>query len=284
MSAAVETRKAPVFLTAAWRWLVMLNFEVDRRLLLPHVPRGTELDLWQGRALVSLVGFRFLDTRIRGCVVPGHRCFDEVNLRLYVRRETAEGCRRGVVFLKEVVPLWTVAWVARRVYQENYITLPVSHDLRIPGYVCDENRRKGGDGRTDAPEGTIGHAWYRWGRRGAELEIGVTVEGRPQPLIPGTEVEFITEHYWGYTRQRDESTLEYEVEHPPWNVWPALRAEFSGDPAPLYGSELAVALRQPPCSAFLADGSTVCVRRGVRLPPSARKTVTLSAAIQGEQE
>jgi uncharacterized protein YqjF (DUF2071 family) len=239
---------APVFLTAAWRSLVMLNFDVDPDVLRPHVPRGTELDLWQDRALVSLVGFRFLDTCVCGWRVPAHRDFDEVNLRFYVRRDTEEGWRRGVVFLKEVVPKPAVTVVARWVYNENYLTRPVTHDLSLP---------------TQA--NGVGHGCYRWGLRHEALEMTVRVQGTSQSLASGSEAEFITEHYWGYTRQRDGSTLEYAVEHPSWAVWPALTADLRGNPAALYGDEFAVALRQPPCSAFVADGSRVVVRRGVRV-------------------
>lgn len=248
----------PVFLTAEWRWLAMFNFEVDPELLLPYVPQGTELDLWQGRALISLVAFRFLNTRVLGWSIPGHRDFSEVNLRFYVRRGTSTGYRRGVVFLKEVVPRWAVAFVARWIYNENYVTMPVCHELQFPA---------AGDPGQPAPDGSgRGCVRYRWGHGKAKMRLGVTVAGSPQPLLPGSEEEFITEHYWGYVRQRDGSTLEYAVEHPRWNVWPAYSVEIGGDPAPIYGDPWATALSKLPCSAFLVDGSAVSVRRGVLLP------------------
>ena len=50
----------PVFLTAEWRALLMVNSAVEPAVLAPHLPRGLELDLWQGEALVSMVGFLFL--------------------------------------------------------------------------------------------------------------------------------------------------------------------------------------------------------------------------------
>lgn len=249
----------PVFLTAEWRWLVMFNFEVDPGLLLPHVPRGTELDLWQGRAIISLVAFRFLNTRVLGWTIPGHRDFSEVNLRFYVRRETLAGYRRGVVFLKEVVPRWAVAFVARWIYNENYVTMPVLHELQLPD--------EGDDPEQSAPdEPGRGCVRYRWGRGKAKMRLSVTVGGSPQPLVAGSEEEFITEHYWGYVRQRDGSTMEYAVEHPRWNVWPTCSAEIGGDPASIYGEPWATALSKLPCSAFLVDGSAVSVRRGVLLP------------------
>jgi len=247
---------APVFLTAAWRSLVMLNFDVEPRLVAPHVPRGTVLDLWQNRSLVSLVGFRFVDTRLWGCRLPGYGDFDEVNLRLYVKREMPDGWRRGVVFVKEVVPKYAVTIVARWIYNENYVTLPVTHDVRLPTAQKPGHQEESGLG---------GFGRYRWGCRGSELEMTVHLNGFAQPLVPQSEAEFITEHYWGYTRQRDGSTLEYSVEHPPWNVWPAVTAELRGNATALYGRDFGAALARPPCSAFLADGSEVTVRRGVRI-------------------
>src|SRR4051794_21434553 len=119
-----------VFLTAEWRYLAMLNYEIDPQVLLPRVPRGTELDLWQGRALVSMVGFRFLDTRVRGLSFPFHRDFDEVNLRFYVRRHPSDGARRGVVFIKEIVPRHAIAYIARALYNENYVCLPMRSELK----------------------------------------------------------------------------------------------------------------------------------------------------------
>lgn len=258
LPSTATTLQPPVFLTAEWRWLVMFNFEVDPNLLLPHVPQGTELDLWQGRAIISLVAFRFLNTRVLGWTIPGHRDFSEVNLRFYVRRETPAGYKRGVVFLKEVVPRWAVAFVARWIYNENYVTMPVYHELQLP---------EEGEPSQPAPDGPgRGCVRYRWGHGKSNMRLGVTVTGSSQPLLPGSEEEFITEHYWGYVRQRDGSTLEYAVEHPRWNVWPAYTAEIGGDPAPIYGNPWATALSKLPCSAFLVDGSAVNVRRGVLLP------------------
>ncbi len=114
------------FLTARWLHLAMLNYEVDPDLLTGHVPSGTLLDRFEGRCFVTMVGFRFLDTRVLRVPVPFHRSFDEVNLRFYVRRETSEGPLRGVVFLKEIVPRRAIAWLARRLYHESYVALPMS--------------------------------------------------------------------------------------------------------------------------------------------------------------
>jgi uncharacterized protein YqjF (DUF2071 family) len=91
------------FLTASWRYLAMLNYVVDPRIIAPLVPPGTEIDLENGESFISVVGFLFLDTRLLGLRIPLHRNFEEVNLRFYVRRKSAETWRRGVVFIRALV-------------------------------------------------------------------------------------------------------------------------------------------------------------------------------------
>ena len=119
-----------VFLTAEWRDLVMLNYEVDPRVLDKYVPCGTVLDSFLGKTYVSLVGFRFCRTKLFGSLaVPLHSDFDEVNLRFYVRRKEGDENRRGVVFIAEIVPKQAVAMVARLIYGENYVCLPMKHHV-----------------------------------------------------------------------------------------------------------------------------------------------------------
>lgn len=237
------------FLTAEWRHLVMLNYEADPGLFAPFVPYGAELDLWRGRAIFSLVGFRFLKTRLKGWPIPFHQDFAEVNLRFYVRRAAPDGWRRGVVFIREIVPKHAVTWVANAVYEEHYLTAPLKYRVQIPASRNDQT------GRCD----------YVWTLARQQWKLSAEFHGLPQPLLPGSEAEFIAEHYWGYTRHADGSTSEYRVDHPPWRVWSADRAEFQGDAATLYGSGFAASLSKPPASAMVLDGSPVTVYTGQRL-------------------
>jgi uncharacterized protein YqjF (DUF2071 family) len=225
------------FLTAEWRSLAMLNYEADPAILTSHVPAGTELDSYDGVFYISVVGFLFLRTRVLGAPIPGHQNFEEVNLRFYVRR----GNRRGVVFLKEIVPKKAIAAVASALYNENYIALPMSHKLK--GNLVE----------------------YRWRNLDRWNHLRVETDGEPILAAPGSLEEFITEHYWGYTRQRDGGCLEYRVEHVPWRLWHSSAAELSWDAVELYGQPFAAILSSPPKSAFLAEGSPVAVYQGVRV-------------------
>ena len=245
---STPSRNRP-FLSAEWRFLAMANFRVEPAVVAPWVPRGTVLDLFEDQTYLSVVGFLFRNTRVLGISVPFHRDFEELNLRLYVRREVNGEVRRGVVFLKELVSRWAVSTVARAVYNENYATLPMRHHIH------------GFDERS-VDRQHIGYEWHFGGRWHA---LHMQVSGSPIPLSPGSHEEFIAEHYWGYCRQRDGGTIEYHVEHPPWRVWTNAEFQFQCDVEQLFGTPFAAALTQPPCSAFVADGSAVRVHKPVRI-------------------
>lgn len=242
------------FLTAEWRHLAMLNYEVPPALLRPLVPVGTELDTWDGVTLASIVGFRFLDTRVLGIPIPGHRNFDEVNLRFYVRRRGEDGAwRRAVVFVRELVPSRAIATVARCLYNEPYTAVPMRHEIEM--------------GR--AGDGGPGRAAYSWRLGGRWHHLEVRTSGLPTIPDSASEAAFISEHYWGYTVQRDGGCKEYRVTHPPWLVWDAVGAQFDCDVRSVYGPGFAECLSMAPRSAFLAEGSMVSVYPGRRLTVAA---------------
>jgi len=218
----------------------MVNYEVAPALLAPLLPAGVEMDRWRGTLYVSVVGFLFRDTRVLGVAIPWHRTFEEVNLRFYVRRDVGGEVRRGVVFVRELVPRRAIAIVARLLYNEPYRSLAMAHRI--------ESDRAGAVARE-----------YRWRARSGWSSVSACTTGAPRALQVGSEEEFITEHYWGYTRQRDRGTVEYRVQHPRWNVWSATDARLDGNLHDVYGPEFAQALSGPPRSAFVADGSPVTV-------------------------
>lgn len=245
----VTKTRTRTFLSAQWRYLAMLNYPIDKETLRPFTPRGTELDLWQGEAFVSLVGFLFRDTRLMGIPIPFHRNFDEINFRFYVRHKTQNEWRRGVVFIKEFVPKKAIAVLARALYNENYVLANMAHSIDAEdGYL--------------RPDGSVE---YTWTVHGAEARIAVKTAGEARTLTPGSHEEFIAEHYWGYARQRDGGTKEYRVDHPPWKIWSSKQAQFEGDIGTIYGDRFLDALSAPPKSAFVADGSEITVGHGARL-------------------
>lgn len=240
-AAPPEPRRIPL-LAAEWRDLVMLNFEVDPRVLAPHVPAGTELDRWHGAAFASIVGFQFRSARLFGVPIPFHSSFPEVNLRFYVRRRMAEGWRRGVVFLCELVPKRVVAWVARA-FGENFRCVPMTSRIdRI--------------GAGQAPS----RVEFQWQFAGRPHRLAIKTAGQaPRPPEPGTLDQFIVEHYWSYTALPRRRPREAFVVHPPWQIAPATGVEFDADVRELYGPQFAPFLSRRPASAFWADGSAVRV-------------------------
>ncbi len=244
------------FLTAAWHDLVMATWAIDPALLRPHLAPGTELDLWKGDALASIVAFDFRDTRVLGLRVPFHVRFPEVNLRFYVRRTMPDGSvRRGVTFIQEMVPRWAIAFVARTFYGEPYVARPMRR-AAVPEAQL-----------TEASSGALRSLAYEWKRDGAWERVLAMSNTPPRPMRRDSIEAFIAEHYWGYTRRPGKPTLEYQVVHAPWNISLAADCLIEADLAALYGARVAAALQAPTLSTFIAEGSSVAVYRGQPIKP-----------------
>jgi uncharacterized protein YqjF (DUF2071 family) len=235
------------FLTAEWRKLIMAQYAVDPATLAPWLPPRLELDFLGDRCVVSLVGFLFDRVRVKGCAIPFHTRFEEVNLRFYVVRAMPDGVRRrGVVFIREFVPRAAITLLASSLYEEPYATLPMRHSI-----LCEPDSL---------------NVSYAWRHRGVWQSLAVEAAAASEPIEVGSEEEFVTEHYWGYTKRSRGATSEYGVLHPRWSVYPLRRYEIVADFAALYGDAFAALNRQEPVSVLLAEGSEVSVSTGVRLP------------------
>jgi hypothetical protein len=255
------------FLTANWRYLAMLNYTVDPAILAPFVPPGTEIDFENSTTYVSMVGLLFRDTRLLGLPIPRHRDFEEVNLRFYVRKKSADTWRRGVVFIREMVPRYAVALVARACYGENYFAVPMKHHIEhVKAGISDkattsslppgEPRAQSAAVRAVEPDLKVEYSWRRNTRKWESLRMAATGEARPIPA--GSHAEFITEHYWGYTRVRNRCN-EYRVEHPRWKIWETEDFSLDADITTLYGEQFVETLSAQPRSAFIADGSAITI-------------------------
>jgi len=232
------------FLQAEWRKLVMANYAVDSKLLAPYLPYKTEIDFWHGRCYVSLVGFMFLNTKVLGTKIPFHSNFEEVNLRFYVRYRDKGAWKRGVVFIQEIVPRPALTMVARLLYRENYITLPMGHSWEITNQTIKVE--------------------YNW-KKESRNSISVVADGVPDKIREASEEAFITEHYWGYTRVSDQKTSEYKVEHPKWDVYKVNEYSIDVNYEDVYGKDFAFLSTAKPISVFLAEGSAVKVKTGKAL-------------------
>jgi len=229
------------FLQAEWRKLAMANYSVDQKILERYLPRKTEIDLFNDTCWVSLVGFMFIDTKVLGMKIPFHRHFEEVNLRFYVRYKDNGAWKRGVVFIKEIVPKPALAFIANTVYKEHYETLPMSHSwITSPDTLTVE---------------------YKW-KKSRWNFIKVIADSTSCLIEYGSEEEFITEHYWGYTTTSNRRTFEYGVEHPKWEVYRIRDSFIDVDFGDLYGQEFGFLTLEKPKSVFLAEGSEIKVKQG----------------------
>lgn len=240
------TNMARGLLSGDLRYVVMLNFEIEPEALSPRVPPCTELDLWRGKTFMSIVGFLFLRPRIFGLPIFLQRRFVKVDLRFYVRRETAEGTRRGVTFIKQIVPKRAIASVGRRLHGETFVALPMAHKVDVSEL-------------SQAARGSIEYKWYHHGRwNGMHVQIKDSAGFPP----PDSEEEFTIERYWGYSALPNGSCLEYRIERPRWHLWQSSAAAFTCDDATIYGENLGACLIRSPSSAFVAEGSSVTLYGG----------------------
>lgn len=253
----MSTRK---FLSAHWEYLAMFNYEVDPVLLQKHLPPYTEIDFFNGKALVSVVGFLFNNTKVLGCKWPGHVNFEEVNLRYYIKRFDGNQWRRGVGFVSEIVPKPLVAGMANLLYNEHYSSATMDHCV--------------------AEDKNILSVEYRWKKRKQQWNA-MRVKATPvlNDIQRGSEEEFILEHYYGYNQLNQHTTIEYSVQHPRWQVYAVTDFELNCNVEKLYGKEFVPFIQnQQPVSVFLAKGSEVTVKMPVRI--NSKKVAAIESSIK----
>jgi len=233
------------FLTAEWRNLLMANYPIELSALRPYLPCRTEPDAFNGVHYLSLVGFLFSNTKVLGLSIPFHRTFEEVNLRFYVRYKEGNEWKRGVVFLKEIVPRRAITIVANSLYGENYSTHNMKHTWKDDG----ENLEVG----------------YFWRVAGEWNYLKAKAEKEPEDLVKGSAEEFITEHYWGYTFVNEKCSGTYQITHPQWKIHKVIEHNIFCNAEKLYGPEFGNILKQEPSSVFLAAGSAISVMKGSKI-------------------
>ncbi len=240
-----------IFLTAAWKNLIMANYEIDPAILIPYLPAFTALDDYEGKYYVSLVGFMFEKVKIKGISIPFHTRFPEVNLRFYVKHTGKDGIvKRGVVFISEIVPKPAIAWVANNLYKEKYAAASMKYTV-ASGTDC-----------------------YRFGYhfkwKGRNNLISATVQHARLPMASSSKEAFIFEHYYGFAKVNGAVTNQYTVEHPSWQVYPVTGCSIDCDFESLYGKDFSFLDHVQPASVFVAEGSDVAIREKVVLssPPA----------------
>lgn len=227
------------FLTAEWNDLALINYEINPEILENYVPKGTELDLWNSKCYISLIGFMFENVKVLGIKIPFHVNFEEVNLRFYVKRYEDGIWKRGVVFIKEIVPKHAITIVANTLYNEHYQTLKMRNSK-----TADE---------------TIKIFKYEWLKDSKWNSISMTTEKNAISIQENSEAEFITEHYFGYTNYNKEKSIEYAVTHPRWEQLQVVDYKIDVDFDSIYGTNFKFLQDLKPTSTFLALGSKITI-------------------------
>lgn len=228
------------FLEAKWENLIMANYAVDPTILIPYLPKGVELDSFEGKCYVSLVGFMFNKTKIFNVPIPYLGSFEEINLRFYVVRKDGDTLKRGVVFINETVPYAAVAWMANYLYKEHYTAVKTKHDWEL----------------TD----TSKKINYSWKKNKKWNTIQVNAKSKSNSMKTSSVEAFIFEHYFGYTRVNEHKTLEYGINHPSWKINQVIDHSIDCDFEKMYGSDFAFLNAQQPDNVILAEGSDVSVK------------------------
>ena len=228
------------FLNANWENLIMANYTIDPKVLLPYLPNGVELDYYNGETYVSLVGFLFKNTRIFQIPIPGLGTFEEINLRFYVTRKEGNEVKRGVVFINETVPNKFVAFIANSLYNEHYTAVPTQHVWSI-----------------NAERKSIEYQWKidkRWNT------LSVIAGAEEKPMAKESLEEFIFEHYYGYSMINKSTSEEYKIEHPRWKINDVLQYNINCDFEKMYGKDFDFLNNSNPKNVILAEGSSIAVK------------------------
>jgi uncharacterized protein len=228
-----------IFLKANWENIIMANYAIPPDVLQPFLPKGVELDLYNGKAYASLVGFMFKDTRLFNIPIPVLGSFEEINLRFYVVRKEDGIAKRGVVFVNETIPYKAVAWVANKLYKEHYIAVPTKHQWTIEG-----NKKQ---------------IAYQWKFNNEWNSIAVEASLASEAMQPGSFESFIYEHYFGYTRINETATEEYKINHPSWKINRVLSTKINCNFGAMYGDGFGFLNNAAPASVFIAEGSAIQV-------------------------
>jgi len=227
-----------IFLQASWENLIMANYEIEPSILVPYLPNGVELDFFNNKAYVSLVGFMFRQTKLFGIPIPFFGSFEEINLRFYVKKIENRKIKKGVVFINETVPFKIVALLANKLYKEHYISIPTKNSIDIAEHK---------------------HIQYQWKINSKWNTIEVKSEKYKHQIVQDSIEQFIFERYFGFTKLSDSSTQEYRIHHPKWTTNKLLNTRVDCDFTSMYGPAFTGLNNQTPDSILLAEGSLVSI-------------------------
>jgi uncharacterized protein YqjF (DUF2071 family) len=188
---------APWVMTQTWNDLLFAHWPVDAGQLRSNVPAEFPLDLFDGRAWLSIVPFHMTNVTPRAVpTLPRISAFPELNVRTYVTRDD----RPGVYFFSLDAGSSVAVYAARAL-------------LNMPYYSARM--------RVITNGGDVGYHSKRSKSALGELSGTYEPTGSPFAPAPGTLEYFLTERYCLYNVNRRGQPYRLEIHHPPWPLQPA---------------------------------------------------------------
>jgi uncharacterized protein len=229
-----------IFLKANWENIIMANYVINPKILVPFLPKGVELDFFNDKCYISLVGFMFKNIKLFNIPIPFFGSFEEINLRFYVKRIDENGLtRRGVVFINETIPYPIVAWMANKLYNEQYTVVPTKHNIVEDKFF-----------KIVEFEWLLNQKWN-------SIKVQATVASKE--MEKNSLERFIYEHYFGYTKISESETEEYKLQHPSWKVSQVTDYAIDCNFEAMYSKSFSVLNEIKPEAVFIADGSAVAI-------------------------
>ncbi|HVW25034.1 MAG TPA: DUF2071 domain-containing protein [Polyangiaceae bacterium] len=179
----------------SWHDLLFLHYRADADRLASTIPRGLELDTFDGAAFVSVVPFRMTNVGPRGLnFLPRVSAFPELNVRTYV---TAGG-RPGVWFYSLDAASALAVEAARAFFHLPYLRASMKCDRDDAGWVHYESERVDARGRA------------------ARFRARYRALGSPRRAAPRSLEEFLTDRYCLYAADRAGRVHRGHIHHVPW--------------------------------------------------------------------
>ncbi|MDC9722436.1 MAG: DUF2071 domain-containing protein [Urechidicola sp.] len=236
--------RTKTFMTGKWEDLIISTYEVEKEILEKYLPLNTELQLFEGKALMSMVAFTFADVKFFGMKIPFHQKFGEINYRFYVKSKITGD--RGVVFLKEYASKPIMAFIANRIYNEPFFVKGIRRKKEMKGNELFMSYN------------------YPHGR----VHVSAAIEKRD---LEGDSLEhFIVDRYIAFVKNRKKKTTQYKINHKPWKLYKMNSVHIDMTALSLLPTEFN---RAKYISTYFVDGSSISVEKGILQQETNTKTV-----------
>jgi uncharacterized protein len=180
-------------MTQTWHDLLFAHWPVSTELLASTLPKGFELDTFDGRAWLGIVPFRMSNVAPRWVpALPWFSEFPELNVRTYVRVRN----KPGVYFFSLDAGNALAVQTARRLLNLPYFSADMVASVDSHGVSYRSRRRPPADD--------------------AQLEASYRPLGPVFQARPGTLEYFLTERYCLYGMFHTYRAYRLEIHHPPW--------------------------------------------------------------------